>query len=282
MMEYTYKSRFGYLSLLKEESKFKDLIDFFSKKSDEELHKCIETNNTQYNILKNINRREEEHLRDLRIRTIKSIHSSYSIKDIQNLINKYKKNAKFFSTEKLLIENQIRWRRKVIFALSNIIKSRKLEKDRCNDGSIDDQKVADSTVHQHIFEESGHQTWKDLLVSKERETEIDSTIKQLESALREAEERYAGEEFKKTTNFPNSVKELIDNFDDRIKKLESKIETLSHLSCSQEIVISTYNKRIEECIKSIENNRDLTDKRIKEVLKELKSLEIRKTFKERL
>lgn len=256
-MEYNYKSKFGYLSFLSKKSKFKDLIEFFSKKSDKELHDYMETNNTKYNILKYVNKREEEQLKDLKLCAVKAIHNLYSFKEINERIKKYKDDVKIYRLEKFLIENQIRWRRRIIFALSNVIKSRKLKRIKpLGNISVPKEDIEKNTI------------------------KVDSNINQLENALREAEERYAGEEFK--TSLPNkeeilktekqySAKELVDNFDDRIKKLESKVETLSHITCSQEIIISAYDTRIKECIKSIEGNHDWTDKKIKEILEELKS-----------
>lgn len=253
-MEYNYKSRFGYLSFLSQKTKFKDLIYFFSKKSDEELHDYIETNNTKYNILKYVNKREEEQLKDLRICAVKAIHNLDNFKEINERIKKYKDDVKIYRLEKLLIENQIRWRRRIIFALSNIIKSRKTKKVKdLGNISVPKEEIEKNTI------------------------KVDSNINQLENALREAEERYAGKKFKTEKQY--STKELIDNFDNRIKKLESRVETLSHLYCSQEVAISTYNKQIEECVKSIENNHDWTESKVKEILEELNSLKTLKNLR---
>ena len=128
--EYTYTTEFNQpynyaVEFVNEDLTFAHLIKIFSIYSDEELHSLIDESNQTYNMLKNVNKKEEAEIQRLKQNFVKYAHTAETFSLIEGMLRKQNKFIKEIRKEKNLIESQIRLRRRVIFALSNIIKSRR-------------------------------------------------------------------------------------------------------------------------------------------------------------
>ena len=165
--EYRYTTKFNYsIEFVNEDLTFADLIKIFSKCSDEELHSLIEESNQTYNMLKNTNKKEEVEIQRIKQNFVRYAHTVKDFSSIEKMLYKQFKFIKEIRKEKNLIESQIRLRRRVIFALSNIIKSRR----------------SDVALH---FKFNGDNI----------------ALKKAGEELLKAEEEYAGEKFEKNENF---------------------------------------------------------------------------------